>query len=92
MGTLQRRCLENKSQGTLVTMEEVREQTRKKIQEVRDKNNQYKEVKWDLQGNKNKGSEYGQKELVFFKRKIIFEELRRRESYQVGKLVHYLDL
>jgi hypothetical protein len=40
-------------------MEEVREQTRKKIQEVRDKNNQYKEVKWDLQGNKNKGSEYG---------------------------------
>jgi len=40
-------------------MEEVQEQTRKKIQEVRDKNNQYKEVNWDLQGNKNKGSEYG---------------------------------
>lgn len=29
--------------------------TRKKTQEAREKNNQYKKVKWDLQGNKNKG-------------------------------------
>ncbi len=29
--------------------------TRKKMQEAREKNNQYKKVKWDLQGNKNKG-------------------------------------
>jgi hypothetical protein len=29
--------------------------------------------------------------LFFLKRTIIFEELRRRESYQVRKLVHYLD-
>ncbi len=55
MRTSQRRYLENKSQGTLVIMEEVQEQTRKKTQETRDKNNQYKKLKWDLQGNKNKG-------------------------------------
>ncbi len=39
----------------LVTMEEVQEQTKKKTQEVREKNNLYKKAKWDLQGNKNKG-------------------------------------